>query len=341
MSTDRTALIIGATGGFGGETAATLLSRGWRVRAIHRHADDARRRFAALGPIEWVSGDAMATDTVVAAARGVNLIVHGANPPGYRNWRRLALPMLESSIAAAQVSGARIVFPGNVYNFGPDAFPLVGESAAQHPTTRKGAIRVAMEQRLQEAARAGVRSLIVRAGDFFGPRGGGSSWFGQAFVKPGQPVRAVVYPGPHDVGHSFAYLPDVAETIARLLEREAELADVAVFHFGGHWFARGVGIAEAIVRVVGNPRPPIRKFPWWAIYAASPFITTFREMLEMRYLWRQPVRLDNSKLVALLGSEPHTPTDQAVAATLVGLGCLAATSARGSAPAGARATSSR
>jgi nucleoside-diphosphate-sugar epimerase len=322
MNTDRTALIIGATGGIGGEMAKTLLSRGWRVRALHRHADDARRRFAALGPIEWVPGDAMQAATVVAAARGAGLIVHGANPPGYRNWRRLALPMLESSIAAAQASGARIVFPGTVYNFAPDTFPLLTESAPQHPTTRKGAIRVAMEDRLKQAARAGVRTLIVRAGDFFGPQAG-NSWFAQGFVKPGQPVRSVVYPGPQDVGHGFAYLPDVAETMMRLIEREAELADFAVFHFGGHWLARGVEIAESICRIAGLPRAAIRKFPWWVIYAAAPFVTTFREMLEMRYLWRQPVRLDNSKLVAFLGSEPHTPTDEAVAATLAGLGCVA------------------
>jgi hypothetical protein len=35
-----------------------------------------------------------------------------------------------------------------------------------------------------------------------------------------------------------------------------------------------------------------------------------------------PVRLDNAKLIAFLGAEPHTPIDAAVRATLVGLRCL-------------------
>jgi nucleoside-diphosphate-sugar epimerase len=47
-----------------------------------------------------------------------------------------------------------------------------------------------------------------------------------------------------------------------------------------------------------------------------------RELLEMRYLWRQPLRLSNARLAAVLGREPHTPLDEAVEATLVGLGCL-------------------
>jgi nucleoside-diphosphate-sugar epimerase len=56
----------------------------------------------------------------------------------------------------------------------------------------------------------------------------------------------------------------------------------------------------------------------------SPFVTTFREMLEMRYLWREPVRMDDARLIAALGQEPHTPLDQAVEATVVGLQCFRA-----------------
>jgi nucleoside-diphosphate-sugar epimerase len=57
---------------------------------------------------------------------------------------------------------------------------------------------------------------------------------------------------------------------------------------------------------------------------ASPFVVTFREMLEMRYLWREPLRMDNARLTAVLGREPHTPLDEAVEATLIGLGCIGA-----------------
>ncbi|AJY38958.1 epimerase [Burkholderia humptydooensis] len=40
-------------------------------------------------------------------------------------------------------------------------------------------------------------------------------------------------------------------------------------------------------------------------------------MREMRYLWREALRMDNAKLVTALGREPHTPLDAAVE-TLVG-----------------------
>lgn len=331
-SMNRSALVLGATGGVGRETARALLAHGWKVRALHRDPARAQRRFPDLAQVEWLEGDALRAEQVLAAAASVSVIVHAVNPPGYKNWAGLVLPMLESSIAAARATGARLVLPGTVYNFGPQVPALVDESTPQQPTTRKGKIRVAMEQRLREASQQGVPVLIVRAGDFFGPRAG-NSWFSQGLVKPGRPLRSVVYPGPHDAGHAWAYVPDLAETVARLLARANELEPFAVFHFRGHGFERGVEFAEAIRAAAGAPSAPVRRFPWFALYVLAPFVETFREMLEMRYLWSQTLLLDNRKLVAFLGEEPHTPLAEALATTLTALGigpAPTALSARGS-----------
>jgi nucleoside-diphosphate-sugar epimerase len=323
MVEQKTALILGATGGIGGAMVRTLIARGWNVRALNRRPAKIRQPIG--GPItgvEWIAGDAMNRADVIAAAEGADLIVHGVNPPGYRNWRGLALPMLQNTVAAASLTGARIFFLGTVYNFGPDTFPLVAEDAPQRPTTRKGAIRVEMEACLREAADHGAKVLILRAGDWFGPETTRNSWFAAAVVKPGRPLKAVVYPGQPEVGHAWAYLPDVAETAMQLIERDGELPAFAVFHFDGHWFERGVAIAEAVRTAAGDQRLPIRRFPWWLVSIASPFVETFREMQEMTYLWRRPLRLDNRRLVAFLGQEPHTPTVDALRASLRGLGCF-------------------
>lgn len=48
-------------------------------------------------------------------------------------------------------------------------------------------------------------------------------------------------------------------------------------------------------------------------------------MREMRYLWRTLISMDDSPLIAVLGKEPHTPLDEAVEATLIGLGSIAPT----------------
>ena len=321
MTSDRTALVLGATGGIGGEVARRLVAAGgWAVRALHRNPD---RLSASSKPpgVDWRRGDAMSAADVAPAAEGVSVIVHAVNPPGYRNWRELALPMLDNTITAARANRAKIVLPGTVYNFGPDAFPVLRENSPQNPVTVKGRIRAEMERRLRAAASAGASVLIVRAGDFFGPRAG-NNWFSQALVKPGKPVSAITYPGRRGVGHQWAYLPDVAETMARLLEKSEALEPFAVFHMDGHWDATSARMIEAIRAAAGNQNIKVRKMPWLMMRLLSPFVPLFRELSEMRYLWREPIRMDNARLTAVLGAEPHTPLEDAVRDTLIGLGCL-------------------
>jgi len=322
---DKTALVLGANGGVGGEVAAALLKRGWTVRALVRDPVAAEARWQGPAGLVWLAGDAMDRASVMQAASGVGFIVHAVNPPGYRDWARLVLPMLDNTIDAAKAVGARIVLPGTVYNFGPDAFSDPHEHAPQNPKTRKGAIRVAMEQHLRDAAAAGAPGLILRCGDFFGPRAA-NNWFSQGLVKPGKPVTAISYPGNAGVGHQWAYLPDVAETMARLMQRDADLGPFEVFHMEGHWDMDGTRMIAAIRSVVGNPSLPVCHFPWWLIGLASPVVTLFREMREMRYLWQVPLHMTNARLVEFLGEEPHTDWETAVRTALQGIGCLAAPS---------------
>lgn len=317
QETKKIALVLGATGGIGGAVARGLSARGWKVRALNRNAEKAAR---AASQFEWRQGDAMNAHDVLAAADGVDLIVHAVNPAGYRNWGTLVLPMLDNTIAAARAAGARILLPGTIYNFGRDAFPVLTEEAPQNPDTDKGQIRKEMELRLKAASENGVDVIIVRAGDFFGP-GAANNWFSQGLVKPGKPLTAISYPGREGIAHQWAYLPDVAETMIRLVECADGLPRFAVYHMRGFLDRTGTEMVEAIRRVVGKPRLPVRAFPWWLIALASPVVPLFRELRKMRYLWREPLRMPNERLLDVLGEEPHTPIDEAVGETLRGLGC--------------------
>jgi nucleoside-diphosphate-sugar epimerase len=249
-SQGRLGEVQGAGGGVGGEVARRLKARGWKARTLNRNlggpSPDKESSFAR------VRGDAMSAADVAAAAEDASVITHAVNPPGYRNWGKLVLPMLDNTISAARATDARIVLPGTVYNFGPDAFPELHETSSQHPATVKGSIRVEMERRLRAAADAGTPVLIVRAGDFFGPKAA-NNWFSQGLVQAGKPITAATYPGKRGIGHQWAYLADVAETMVQLLDKSDVLEDFAVFQMEGRWDADGTQMIAAIRTAAGNP----------------------------------------------------------------------------------------
>lgn len=319
----RTALVLGATGGVGGAVAEALAARGWTVHGLARDpAKAAAGWHGRAGAIDWVAGDAMVSEDVIRAAQGAQVIVHAVNPPGYKDWDTTVLPMIDNTIVAARAAGgARIVLPGTIYNFDPAATPVLGNDSPQEPRSRKGTIRKELEARLERAALAGeAPALIVRAGDFFGPRVR-SSWFAQAMVTPGKPVTRLTVLN-RGVGHAWAYLPDLADTMARLLDAPERLQAFERVQFEGFWDPDGAEMPAAVAAALGRDHIPTRTFPWWLMRLTAFFGGFPREVVDILPVWRHPVRLDNARLRELLGQEPRTPVVDAVRATLQGLGCL-------------------
>lgn len=314
------ALVLGATGGIGSELTRQLNQAGWHINALKRETSQTQKN----DHITWFQGDALNESDVEKAAQGCSAIFHCVNPAGYKNWDTLGLPMLENTITVAKKTQACVVFPGNIYNYGEDTFPLLQETSPQHPSTNKGRIRVKMENRLEDFAKQGGQVIIVRAGDFFGATAP-SSWFSQGLIKPNKAVRTINNPSKSNIGHQWSYLPDVAATMVKLIDTRDTLKAFSTFHMAGFWDEDGTQMANAIRRSVKKNTggtPKIRAFPWWIMSLMAPFNETLKELMEMKYLWQRPIRMDNSKLVQKIGKEPATPIDIAVEETLKGLNCF-------------------
>ena len=120
-------------------------------------------------------------------------------------------------------------------------------------------------------------------------------------------------------------MPDVAAIMVKLIETRDTLDAFSTFHMDGFWDKDGMQMAKAIRRIVEENTgkiPKISVFPWWLMPLIAPFNETLREMMEMKYLWQQPIRMNNTKLIQQLGKEPSTPIDKAIEETLRGLNCL-------------------
>lgn len=304
----KTALIMGVTGGFGGAVARSLHAQGWSLRALMRQPE---RLPADFSGIEIIQGDASVYDDVATAAEGVDVIVYGVNPGNY-DWNGKAVPWLEQTAAVAEERGITIVFPGNVYVLNPADGPIFDESAPIAPVSGKGRIRQAQEARLLLAAQRGARVIILRCGDFIGADAP-STWM-QHLVKPGKQGYTVSATGNPSLPHTWAYLPDVAQVVSRLLAMGPELAAFEVCHFKGLEFSFQE-LAETVQKISGKP-VRLKKFSWAFFKMFAAFSRLFSGLLEMRYLWDQQVHLSDRKLRGLL-QQPvsYTPLDKVLPAS--------------------------
>ncbi len=320
-----TVLILGANGRLGCAAAQAFVGAGWRVLA------QVRRDASPLLPPTALVLRLKLSDTAALAAAAVaaSVVVHAVNPV-YTRWDAEALPALRDGLAVAQKLGAHFMLPGNVYNFGDSIPALLREDTPPRPTTRKGEIRVEMEaQMAQSALSGGFAASVLRSGDFFGS--GAGSWLDLVIAKSLRTGR-LVYPGPLDRRHAWAYLPDLAGAFVRLAFHGAarpQPAGLVNWNFQGYSLT-GAELLQAIEMAAAelgvSPGRPYRhgSLPWRWIRAGGVFVPMWRELAQMAYLWRVPHALDGTRLAALCDLPQHsTPLAVAMRDSLQLLGFAA------------------
>jgi uncharacterized protein YbjT (DUF2867 family) len=109
-----TILVTGAGGGLGSNVVRAATGRGHRVRALVR---DPQKTQLPEG-VTPVVGDALDPESMRRAADGCEAVFHLANVVIGSDWVRLTAALLDAAIAACASTGARLVFPANVWVFG-------------------------------------------------------------------------------------------------------------------------------------------------------------------------------------------------------------------------------
>lgn len=287
---NKTVLVLGASGNFGGRAAEAFAAAGWTVRTYKRGSD------------------------MTTAAKGAGLIVNGMNPPNYHHWDRLIPAITAQVITAAQSSGATVLLPGNVYVYGSQPGPW-GPARPQRPCSRKGAIRVAMEAEYRAASRKGLRVIILRGGDFVDPVSAGTIW--RMVMLKGLARGRLTAMGDPSARRAYAWLPDMAHAAVELAGR-SDLPAFADVPFAGVSVSMDE-IAARLAVLTGRPMK-IGRFPWWALRLAAPFWELGRELGEMRYLYDLDHALDPGPMRALLPGFRATGLDAMLSAHLPGSG---------------------
>ncbi|TIV94721.1 MAG: oxidoreductase, partial [Mesorhizobium sp.] len=149
---------------------------------------------------------------------------------------------------------------------------------------------------------------------------GSGGWFDLVVAAK---MKKGVYtaPGPADLTHEWAYLPDFAVAFVGLARNLDKLGFYEALNFPGH-AVTDLDIKAAAEKALAR-KLKLSFMPWWVLRAGSPFVAMWREIVSMSYLRFQPHRLVSARLQEVIGEIPHT---QAVAEAMQDIGIGAATS---------------
>jgi len=282
---ERTVLILGSNGRFGRHALSAFTFAGWDVRTFIRGEDDL-----------W------------DAAWGAEVIVNAWNPIP-PEWNDGFFAMHQEVIEVAKASGATVIIPGNVYNFGADMPEVLTENTPHRPTTRYGQFRTKLEAAYRDA---GVRTLVLRAGDFIDTQASGN-WFDKVIMAKILKGR-IEAPGPLNVPHSWAYVPDMAAAAEQLMRDRLSLNMFEDVIFPGHTLTFE-DIQGATQEILGR-RVALARMPWLPLYAAAPFWPMGRYLLAMRYLWNTPHQMGGTRFAELLPDFEATPLTEVIASAI-------------------------
>ncbi len=302
--------VLGARGSIGSAVVRRARLAGHQVRAVVRPSSGTERFPAGT---EVVHADLYAKESVIEAARGVDVVVHAANVP-YPDWPRLVPRLAENALAAAEAAGATVAFPGNVYVYGRPQTRPVTEDHPQAPQTQKGRLRVAVERTFLQAHRDGrIRLVLPRYPDFYGP--GVMHELYRPIFEGALAGGRCRWPLDADAPHEFILIDDAAEAMLTLIRTPA--AHGRAVHVPGPRPITPREFIRLVYAAAGSHEPRVRVFGRGSFRLVGLFNPLARSAYEMGYLFDDPVLLDGSLYRQLTGGPyPATPYEEGVRRTV-------------------------
>jgi nucleoside-diphosphate-sugar epimerase len=300
--------VVFGTGPLGRATINGLLKRGVRVRAVNRSGQMPE----APAGVELVKADAYNPAEVRRVAEGA-VGVYQAAQPGYTEWAEKFPPLQASIVEGVSAVGANLVVGENLYMYG-EVDGTMTESTPYRAHTKKGKVRQAMTEALEQAHASGkLKVAVARASDFYGPFVLDSSVAGDRVVYPALAGKSASLVGNLDKPHTMTYIEDFGEAMAILGTTDKG--------FGQAWHVPNANptitqrqFITMFYQCVGT-EPKMSAMGAFMLRIGGLFIPEAKEVIEMLYEFNEPHIVDSSKFEKAFGMKP-TPIEEGIRRTV-------------------------
>lgn len=297
--------VIVGKGPVGTTTAAELVARGHSVRVLSRSGG------TATDAVEHREVDAADAQALAGAAAGAAALYNAVNP-AYDRWATDWPPVAAALLTAAERTGAVLVTMGNLYGYGRPSSPMSPETPLA-ATDVKGRVRARMWTDALAAHEAGrVRVTEARAADFVGPQVPAAQSHLVRQLPALRAGRRAWVVGDPDVRRSWAYLPDVAATLATL--GTDERAEGRAWHVPTTAPRTQRRALTDLAAAMGVSPVRVSGIPWPVVRAVGVAVPVMREVVAIRHQWDQEYVSDAAATTATFGLTA-TPWEEVVRAT--------------------------
>lgn len=293
--------LFGAAGAIGNSIAAACRQQNRPYRVVGRSHASLQQAYGTDPLAEIVTWNPDDPASVEAACRDVDTLVYLIGVP-YDHFELHPVLMQKTLDGAIAERVPKAVLIGTVYPYGRPNSATVSETHPREPHTFKGKMRKAQEDVLLKAHAEGrIQAAILRLPDFYGP-GVEASFLHSLFQAAADGGTANLV-GPIDVPHEFLYVPDAGPVVLALAGKPEA--------YGAWWNFAGAGaitqreIATRVFAMAGR-KPKFRVAGKTMLRLVGLFQPFMRELVEMNYLFTNPVLMDDSALHRLLGTVRKT-----------------------------------
>ncbi|HET6777295.1 MAG TPA: NAD-dependent epimerase/dehydratase family protein [Gemmatimonadales bacterium] len=200
--------LTGASGYIGSAVAQRLRAAKHHVTGLAR-SDAAASRLSAAG-VQPIKGDFTDPDSLSAAARSADGVISMATTydPGVDG------PAIDAILTALAGSNKPMIYTSGIWSHGDTGGKVVDETSRPRPATLVQ-WRQAVEERVLDMAREGVRTIVIRPAIVYG-RGGGIP---AGFVDSARKEGGARFVGTGQNRWPFVHVDDLADLYLLALER--------------------------------------------------------------------------------------------------------------------------
>jgi len=305
-------LIIGPTGSIGMATARSLLEMNQNTRFFGRNINKIRKFYPDNDQFKTFIGGITEIAALEKAAEGVTHIYYCLNVP-YHQWYQKAVPFLKTCLKVAAKQKAKVIFPGNVYVYGHAQRNPVDETHPHQTHTRKGNIRIKMEQQLANMHQEfGNDYVIVRMPDFYGPYV--INGFSENFYLNALRHKPLNWPGDLHIPTEMIFIEDAGKAMTTAgLSNQGANTD---YNIPGYQEITVRKYLEMIRHYANSNSKISSTNSSIMITLAGLFNQTVREYKEMMYLKTERLLLSGEKYQKTFGPLPTTTYDLGIQKTL-------------------------